>query len=157
MHEVVTWWWIFQLSPDLDYYKISWGKQKSLGICMDIRLLFSWILRSSMAGHIQGYVSVCACSGVSNSLRPPWTVAHRAPLSVGLFRQEYWSELPFPPSGDDRGWDGWMASPSRGTWVWASSGRWWRTGNVGTLQRARSQRVRHGRETEQRYMSVLFW
>ena len=30
----------------------------------------------------------------------PWTVAHQAPLSVGFFRQEYWSRLPFPPRGD---------------------------------------------------------
>ena len=30
--------------------------------------------------------------------------------------------------GDDRGWDGWMASPTQWTWVWASSGRSWRTG-----------------------------
>ena len=30
----------------------------------------------------------------------PWTVAHRAPLSMGFFRQEYWSGLPFPPPGD---------------------------------------------------------
>ena len=30
----------------------------------------------------------------------PWTVAHQAPLSVELFRQEYWSGLPFPTPGD---------------------------------------------------------
>ena len=30
----------------------------------------------------------------------PWTVAHQAPLTMGFFRQEYWSGLPFPPSGD---------------------------------------------------------
>ena len=29
-----------------------------------------------------------------------WTVAHQVPLSVGLFRQEYWSGMPFPPPGD---------------------------------------------------------
>ena len=29
-----------------------------------------------------------------------WTVAHQAPLSMGLSRQEYWSGLPFPPPGD---------------------------------------------------------
>ena len=29
----------------------------------------------------------------------PWTVAHQAPLSMGFFRQEYWSGLPFPPPG----------------------------------------------------------
>ena len=30
----------------------------------------------------------------------PWTVARQAPLSMGFFRQEYWSELPFPSPGD---------------------------------------------------------
>ena len=30
----------------------------------------------------------------------PWTVARQAPLSVGFFRQEHWSELPFPSPGD---------------------------------------------------------
>ena len=29
-----------------------------------------------------------------------WTVAHQAPLSMGFFRQEYWSGLPFPTPGD---------------------------------------------------------
>ena len=29
-----------------------------------------------------------------------WTVAHQAPLSMGISRQGYWSGLPFPPSGD---------------------------------------------------------
>ena len=29
-----------------------------------------------------------------------WTVACQAPLSVGFFRQEYWSGLPFPSPGD---------------------------------------------------------
>ena len=30
----------------------------------------------------------------------PWTTAHKAPLSMGFSRQEYWSEFPFPPPGD---------------------------------------------------------
>ena len=50
--------------------------------------------------------------------------------------------------GDDRGWDGWMASPMRWTWVWVSSGsRWW-TGRPGVLQSMRSQRVGHNWATE---------
>ena len=32
----------------------------------------------------------------------PWTVACQAPLSIGFFRPEYWSGLPFPPPGDLR-------------------------------------------------------
>ena len=35
--------------------------------------------------------------------------------------------------GDNRGWDSWMASLSRWTWVWASSRCWWRTGRPGVL------------------------
>ena len=33
----------------------------------------------------------------------------------------------------NRGWDGWMASPTHWTWVWANSGRWWRTGKPGAV------------------------
>ena len=45
--------------------------------------------------------------------------------------------------GDDREWDGWMASLTQWTWVWATSGRWWRTGKPGVLQPMGLQRVRH--------------
>ena len=43
---------------------------------------------------------------------------------------------------DDRGWDGWMASPTRWTWVWVSSGSWWWTGKPGLLQFMGLHRVR---------------
>ena len=43
--------------------------------------------------------------------------------------------------GDDRGWDGWMASLTQWTWVSANSGRWWRRGRPGGLQSMESQRV----------------
>ena len=35
--------------------------------------------------------------------------------------------------GDDRGWDGWMASPTRWIWIWASSQSWWWTGKPRVL------------------------
>ena len=41
-----------------------------------------------------------ACSVMSDSLWPPWTVAHQAPRSMGFSRQKYWSGLPFPPPGN---------------------------------------------------------
>ena len=50
--------------------------------------------------------------------------------------------------GDDRGWDGWMVSPTQWTWVWANSGSWWWTGKPDRLQSTRSQRVRHDWTTE---------
>ena len=44
--------------------------------------------------------------------------------------------------GNNRGWDGWMASPTSWTWVWASSESWWWTGKPGVLQSIGLQRVR---------------
>ena len=50
--------------------------------------------------------------------------------------------------GDNRGWDGWMASPTQWTWVWVNSGSWWWTGRLGVLRSLGSQRVRHDWATE---------
>ena len=58
--------------------------------------------------------------------------------------------------GNDRGWDGWMASPTWWTWVWVSSGSWWWTGKPGTLQSMRSQRVGHGWTTELNWWQLYF-
>ena len=41
------------------------------------------------------------------------------------------------------GWDAWMASPTRWTWVWVNSGSWWWTGRPGILRFMGSQRVGH--------------
>ena len=49
--------------------------------------------------------------------------------------------------GGDRGWDSWMASPTRWTWVWASSRSWW-TGNPDVMQSMGSQRAGHNWATE---------
>ena len=61
-----------------------------------------------------------------------------------------WRSFLFSPSGewDDRGWDGWMASLTRWTWVWVYSGSWWWTGRPDILQFMGSQRVRHNSATE---------
>ena len=45
-----------------------------------------------------------------------------------------WERLRAGGEGDNRGWDGWMASPTQRTWVWASSRSWWWTGRPGVLQ-----------------------
>ena len=50
--------------------------------------------------------------------------------------------------GDDRGWDGWMASPTWWTWVWVNSRRWWWTGRPGVLRFMGLQRVGQDWATE---------
>ena len=60
-----------------------------------------------------------------------------------------WERLKTGGKGDDRGWDGWLASSTWWTWVWASSGSWWRIGKPGVLQSMGSQRVGRNWATEQ--------
>ena len=54
-------------------------------------------------------------------------------------RPWYWERLKAGGEGDDRGQDGWMASPTQWTWVWINSGSWWWTGRPGVLQSMESQ------------------
>ena len=65
-----------------------------------------------------------------------------------LKRPWCWERLRVGGEGDDRGWDGWMASPTQWTWVWVDSGSWWWTGRPGVLQFMGSQRVGHDWVTE---------
>ena len=50
--------------------------------------------------------------------------------------------------GDERGWDGWMASLVRWTWVWVGSESWWLTRRPGMLQSMGSQKIRQNWATE---------
>ena len=59
-----------------------------------------------------------------------------------------WEGLGAGGEGDDRGWDGWMASLTRCTWVWVNPGSWWWTRRPGALRFMGSQRVGHDWVTE---------
>ena len=54
-----------------------------------------------------------------------------------------WERLMTWGERGDRGWDDWMVSLTQWTWVWANSGRWWRTGEPGVLQSMGSRRAGH--------------
>ena len=59
-----------------------------------------------------------------------------------------WERLKAGGDGDDRGWDGWMASLTQWTWIWANSGNWWWAGKPGELHSIGSQRDGHNWATE---------
>ena len=59
-----------------------------------------------------------------------------------------WERLKAGGEGEDRGWDGWMASPMQWIWVWVNSRSLWWTRKAGMLQSMGSQRVRHDWTTE---------
>ena len=66
-----------------------------------------------------------------------------------------WEGLRAGGEGDDRGWDGWMASRTRWTWVWVNSRSWWWTGRPGVLRFMGSQRVGHDWATKLNWTEPL--
>ena len=78
-----------------------------------------------------------------------------------LTRPWCWERLKAGGEGDDRGWDGWMASLMQWTWVWLGSGSWWWTGRPGVLQSMGLQRIGHDWATElklnwMKHLSIWF-
>ena len=73
-----------------------------------------------------------------------------------LKRPWCWERLKAGGEGDDRGWDGWMASPTQWTWVWINSGSWWWTGRPGVLWFMGSGRVEQTDwATELNWLTIL--
>ena len=54
-----------------------------------------------------------------------WPLIQRV-YSLEKTRPWCWKRLKVGGEGDDRGWDGWMASQTQWRWVCANSGRWWK-------------------------------
>ena len=69
-------------------------------------------------------------------------------------RPRCWERLKAGGEGGDRRLDGWMASPTQWTWVWANSGRQWSTGKPGVLQSMGVLRVGHNLATKQQYCLI---
>ena len=82
----------------------------------------------------------------------PNTLATWYEALIHLKRPWCWERLRAGGEGDDRGWDGWMASPTQWTWVWVDSRSWWWTWRPGMLQSMGSQRVGHRWVTELKRM-----
>ena len=74
--------------------------------------------------------------------------------TYSLERGWCWVRLKVGGEGEDRGWNGWMASPTHWIWVWASFGSWWWTGKASVLQSMGSQRVGHDWATELNWMCI---
>ena len=93
-----------------------------------------------------------SCSTLCNPMdcsMPGFPVLHHLPELDQAQTQTHWKSpwcwkwLKMGRQVDDKGWDGWTASPTQWTWVWAGSGSWCWTGKCGMLQSMGLQRVRH--------------
>ena len=87
---------------------------------------------------------------------PVWSLATSCEELTLWKRLWCWEGLRAGGEGDDRGWDVWMASLTRWTWVWVNSGSWWWTGRPEVLQFMGSQRVGHDWVTELNWNSSNF-
>ena len=92
----------------------------------------SWILTGRTDAEVETAILTTWCKKPTHWKRP-W----------------FWARLKAGGEGNDRGQDGWMASQTRWTWVWANSGSWWWTWKPGVLHSMGSQRVGHNWVTEQ--------
>ena len=127
----------------------------------------SWTIKKAERRRIDAFELWCW----RRLLRVPWT-ARRSNQSIlkeispGCSLEGLMLKLKFQYFGHlmrradsfektNRGWDGYMASPTRWTWVCVNSGSWWWTGRPGMLRFMGSQRVGHDWATELNWMIVV--
>ena len=76
---------------------------------------------------------------------------------IGKERPWCWERLKAGGERDSRGWDGWMAPLTQWTWIWASSGRQWRTEKPDMVQSMGSRRVGHDWTTSLSLFTLMHW
>ena len=113
--------------------------------CWRRLLRVPWTARRSNQSILKEISPGCSLEGLMLKLNSN-TLAIWCKEMTHLKRPWCWERL--RAEGDDRGWGGWMASPTQWTWVWVDSGSWWWTGRPGVLQFIASQRVGHDWVTE---------
>ena len=106
-----------------------------------------WTARSSNQSILKEISTEYSLEGLMLKLQLQY-FGHLMQRVDSLERPWCWEGLRAGGEGDDRGWDGWMASPSWWPWVWVNSGSWWWTGRPGGLRFMGSQRVGHDWATE---------
>ena len=138
-------------------------------ISLNVNKIFNW--KSSFIQRIDAFELWCW----RRLLRVPWTAGRSNQSILKEINPEYsleglklklqyfghlmwtacslekiwcWERLRAGGEGDDRGWDGWMASLNQWTWVWVNSESWWCTGRPGMLRFMGSQRVGHDWATD---------
>ena len=113
--------------------------------CWRRLLRVPWTARRSNQSILKEISPGCSLEGLMLQLN---TLATSREELTHRKRPWCWEGLRAGGEGDDRRWDGWMASLTQWTWVWVNSRSWWWTGRPGVLQFMGSQRVGHDWATE---------
>ena len=115
--------------------------------CWRRLLRVPWTARISNQSVLKEISPECSLEGLMLKLKLKY-FGHLLRRTDSLEKTPMLGKLKTGGEGDNRGWDGWMASPSRWTWVWVNSGGWRRIEKPGMLQSMGSQRARHDWVTE---------
>ena len=105
--------------------KAEWRRIDTFELLYWRRLLrVPWTARRSNQSILKDISPGCSLEGMMLKLNSS-TLATSCEELTHWKRLWWWEGLGARGEGDDRGWDGWMASPTRWTWVWVHSGSWW--------------------------------
>ena len=115
--------------------------------CWRRLLRVPWTARRSNLSILKEISPGCSLVGLMLKLKLQY-FGHLMRRANSFEKTWCWERLRAGGQGDDRGWNGWMASPTQRTWVWVDSRSWWWTGRPGVLQFMESQRVGHDWATE---------
>ena len=133
---------------ELDYKKAECQRIDAFELCCWRRLLkVPWTARRSNQSILKEISPGCSLEGLMLKLNSS-TLATSCEELTHWKRPWCWEGLGAGGEGNDRKWDGWMASPTRWTWVWVNSGSWWWAGRPGVLWFMGLQRVGHDWVTE---------
>ena len=141
--------------PVVMYGSESWIVKKAKCWKIDAFELWCWrrllrvprTIRKSHQSILKEISPGCSLEALMLKLKLQY-FGHQCEELTHLKRPWCWRGLGTGEEGDDRGWDGWMASSTRWTWVWVNSRSLWWTERPGMLQFMGFQRVKHNWVTE---------
>ena len=114
----------------------------------------SWTARRSNQSILKEINLEYSLEGVIRKLKLQY-FGHLMRRADSLEKTWCWERLKLGGEGDDRGWDGWMASLTQWRWVWVNSRSWWWTRRSVVLQSMGSQRVGHVWVTELNWTDTI--
>ena len=138
--------------PACSKYLTSWH----LFLQLKNRITVPWTARRSNQPFLKEISPEYSLEGL-RLMRSSNTLVTWCQELTHLKRPWCWERLKAGGEGDDRGWDGWIASPIQWTCIWASSRSWWWTGKPGVLQSMVLQRVGHDWTTEQNWTDIFLF
>ena len=101
--------------------------------CWRSLLRVPWTARRPNQSILKEISPGCSLEGLMLKLKLQY-FGHLMWRTDSLERPWCWERLRTGGEGNDRGWDGWMASLTQWTWVWVDSGSCWWTGKPGVLR-----------------------